>query len=201
MASSVWGLEAQTDIQKRLADADIGYMRIDLVEPFCGVGSWGYYNNRPLENLKVQEMRKLFHSMGPLACHPDKVIYMAMNPEWFSNQTTPVIAGKYVQELPLLELTPAGKRALAAGEFHPLSGNHRRAALVLYHQDLVAALTALKKEAKKEKLQGDQLRAKEDEIKVMTTRVANSRFWTIQVYNIGTYYSALFQMSDQLTFL
>lgn len=124
MASSVWGLDAQTDMQKCLANADLGYLSINLIHLFCGVDSWGFYNNQPLNDDKVQQMHQLFHTMGPLVCQTDKVVYMAMNPEWYSNVTTPVITGKYMYQVPLLKLTPAGEQALADREFWLLSGNH-----------------------------------------------------------------------------
>lgn len=144
--AAVWGLEAQTEIQKRLDAADLGYLRMDIVDPFCGVSAWGLFNDRPLDPQKVESIRKSYHLMGPLACQNDKVIYLPMNPAWFVGPTTPVIAGKYVYQVPLLELTPAGKQALADGEFHPLSGNHRRAALVLYYEDLQESLKLLNEE-------------------------------------------------------
>lgn len=187
--AAVWGLEAQTEIQKRLDEADLGFVRMDIVNPFCGIGAWGFYNDRPLDPDKVERMRTLFHTMGPLSCQPDKVIYLAMNPAWFVGPTTTKIAGKYVYQLPLLALTPAGKQALAEGEFHPLSGNHRRAALVLYCKDLQAELKALQEEL--QDLKDDEFTAKEEEVRVMTTRVANAPFWTIQVYDIGAYHSTI----------
>lgn len=185
--AAVWGLEAQTEIQKRLDAADLGYLRMDIVDPFCGVSAWGLFNDRPLDPQKVESIRKSYHLMGPLACQNDKVIYLPMNPAWFVGPTTPVIAGKYVYQVPLLELTPAGKQALADGEFHPLSGNHRRAALVLYYEDLQESLKLLNEEL--EDLAGDALKAKQQEVKVMQKRMENAPFWTIKVYDIGAWYS------------
>lgn len=181
--SSVWGLEAQTEIQKRLAEADLGYLRMDIVNPFCGADAWGFYNNRPLDRDKVQKMREMFHSMGPLPCQTDKVIYLPLNPVWFEPPTTSEITGKYVYEVPIIKLTEAGEKALAAGEIHPLSGNHRRAALVLYHGDLVDALAAL--EIETEGLGNVELERKQREIDVMKNRVENAPFWVIKVYDIG----------------
>lgn len=181
--SVVWGLEAQTDMQKRLTDANLGFLRMDIVNPMCGAEAWGYYNNRPLNQTKVEEMRDIFNTMGVLCCQQDKVIYLPMDPTWYEGETVPDIAGKYVYQLPELKLSEAGLAALAAGFFHPCNGNHRRAALVLYFNDLLAAQAELK--AAVEAATGDELRVKEEELRVMSIRVRDAPFWAIQVFDIG----------------
>lgn len=181
--SLVWGVDAQTDMQKRLDDAELGFLRMDIVNPDCGASAWGKYNDRPLNPNKVQEMRATFHSTGVLCCQQDKVIYLPLKKEWFVGETTPGIAGKYVQDLPVLKFTPAGKEALKAGEVNPLSGNHRRDALGHYVADLTAALTALNKDL--EGLEEDEKPAKLEAIKVMTERLANAPWWAVKIYDYG----------------
>lgn len=183
--SVVWGLDAQTDMLKRLGGAHLGFLQMDIVDPFCGVDAWGFYNNRPLNDAKVQDLRAMYHSMGVLACQLDKVIYLPMDPAWFEGPTMQDVTGKYVYQLPLLKLTAAGLAALKAGLFHPCNGNHRRAALLLYYGDLVGALKALRGEAGA--LAGTELEAKEEEIRVMSLRIERAPFWAIQVYDIGPY--------------
>ncbi|KAF9513972.1 hypothetical protein BS47DRAFT_1362057 [Hydnum rufescens UP504] len=39
------------------------------------------------------------------------------------------LEGKRIQDIPILELTSEGKKALAQGEFRPFGGNHRRSAI------------------------------------------------------------------------
>lgn len=181
--SIVWGLDAQTEMQKRLQDADLGHLSMNLVDPICGKEAWGRYNNRPLTETKIEQIRSNYHSMGALSCQVDKVIYLPLRPTWFEGPTTPVITGKYVHQVPILKLTPDGEEALRAGLIRPLSGNHRREALVRYCADLANALEVLKLE--RGDLEGAERDAKDVEIKIMSERVKHAPFWTIKVYDIG----------------
>lgn len=181
--SVVWGLEAQTGMQKRLADAHVGYLRMNIVEPVCGAAAWGKYNNRGLSDRKVQELRSAFHRMGVLSCQQDKVIYLPMDTGWYEGKTSPEIAGKYIYELPELKLTAEGEAALKANLIHPCSGNHRRAATVLYYTDLVEAKKELLAEI--ESLEGDERSAKEEELLVMEKRVEHAPFWAVLIYDLS----------------
>lgn len=173
-------------MQKRLDDAELGFLKMDIVNPPCGAQAWGKYNDRPLNMTKVEEMRGLYHTMGVLSCQLDKVIYLPLRKSWFVDEVTPVIAGKYIHQVPALKFTPEGKQALADGEVHPLSGNHRRAALVLYVADLQAALKTLKAEL--EELEGNEEKtAKTEEIRIMSKRLEDAPYWAVKVYDIGAW--------------
>lgn len=190
--SVVWGLEAQTEMQKRLEEADLGHLRMDIVNPCCGKQAWGGFNDRPLNEAKVEDLRAKYHSTGPLCCQADKVIYLPMRPTWFEGPTLPVIAGKYVNQVPILKLTAEGKKALASNRIRPLSGNHRREALCRYHEDLVEALKLLNDELGG--LEGEEKAAKEAEIEKMSKRVEDAPFWTIKIYDLG---ASFFPSSSQ----
>lgn len=97
---------------------------------------------------------------------------------------TPVITGKYIYQVPALKFTPEGEQALANDEIHPLSGNHRRAALVLYVADLEAALKTLNEELDALELDADKT-AKMEEIRIMSKRLTDAPFWAVKVYDIG----------------
>lgn len=185
--SLVWGLEDQTEMQKRLEGADLGYLRMNIVDPFCGVSAWGLYNSRLLIDAAVNKILEAYKAIGVLACQVDKVIYLPMRASWFVGSTIPVISGKYVYEVPLLKLTAEGEAALAAGLITPLSGNHRRAALVLYYNQLVAQLKQLEEEVKG--LEDEEKIEKNQEIAVMRKRVEHAPFWTVRIYDYGTSFS------------
>lgn len=181
--SSVIGVDATTKIQRKLVDANIGFMCMDIVNPLCGTKAWGKFNNRPIRDAGVLELTKQFHTMGALKCQADKVLFVPMKRSWFKNATIPVINGQYINDVPRLELTEEGKKAIAAGKVQPLNGNHRRRALEQYCADLAAQLLKLVEEA--EGLETDAAAGKLREIKLMEERIEWAPYWTIQVHDIG----------------
>lgn len=170
-------------MQAKLVLADLGFCCMNIVDSPCGVGSWARVNTRPLGRNGVQDLFHKFNSVGPLKCQADKVIFVPMRPTWFKNKTVKVINGQYISDIPVLELTLEGTQAIADDKFHPLNGNHRRAALGMYCKKLEAELAALLLEV--EDLKGEDEVAKLKEITVMEHRVKWAPYWTIQVYDIG----------------
>ncbi|KAF9504492.1 hypothetical protein BS47DRAFT_1401344 [Hydnum rufescens UP504] len=59
----------------------------------------------------------------------DTGIQIGLRWEWFENTLETMLEGKRIQDIPILELTSEGKKALARGEFRPFGGNHRRSAI------------------------------------------------------------------------
>lgn len=182
--STVVGVEETTEIQKKLVQANLGFVCMNIVEPPCGPKAWGKYNNRPIRTAGVKDLVDKFNSVGPLKCQADKVIFIPMRPNWYSSQPIAVINGLYIQDVPKLVLTPEGLEAILARLFNPLNGNHRREALILYCAALAAQLEKLEEELKA--LEGDAATAKAEEVRVMQERVEWAPYWTIQIHDLGT---------------
>lgn len=181
--SSIVGVEETTQIQKKLVGAAIGFVCMNIVDPPCGAGAWGKYNNRPLQKAGVKDLFDKFLDIGPLKCQADKVIFIPMRSTWYTTVPIPVINGQYIQDVPKLVLTPAGLKAIADGLFNPLNANHRREALILYCAALAALLAKLEEEV--DGLEGDEAIAKQVEVDVMAERVEWAPYWTIQIHDIG----------------
>lgn len=183
--SAITGLQAKTEAAKKLKACHMGYLRMNIDKPACGKGAWGKYNGRPLADTVVQGMRKEFRGSGPLNCQPEKVIYLPVRKSWFEGTPTMEIDGLYIWDVAELKLTDEGRQAIADGEFNPLNGNHRRAAVEWYVMDLTADLAALV--AVRMGLAGAEADAKDEEIAAMEKRLLYAPFWTVQLYDIGAY--------------
>lgn len=181
--STIVGVEETTQIQKKLVASAIGFVCMNIVDPPCGAGAWGKFNNRPVQKAGVKDLFDKFLAVGPLKCQADKVIFIPMRPSWYTTEPIPVINGQYIQDVPRLVLTPEGLKAIADGLFNPLNANHRREALILYCAALAALLAKLQEEL--DGLEGDEAVAKRVEVDVMAERVEWAPYWTIQIHDIG----------------
>lgn len=184
--SVITGVEGKTEAAKKLALANRGYMRMNIADPPCGVGAWGKFNSRKVEDKGVQKLRVEFRPSGPLNCDPEKVIYLPVRDTWYQGTPLEAISGRYIRDVPELVLTDAGRKAIADKEFWPLNGNHRRAAVVLHVDDLTQDLEALQKA--RTGLTGADLEAKDEEIAKMEARLQFAPFWTVQLFDIGVYF-------------
>lgn len=185
--SAFTGVVVQTEMRKRLDNASYGYYRVNVATPAFGKDSWGFYNNRELITDTVVKLKGEYHRMGPLTCQTDKVMYMAVRPEWIANleDGKGKIDGLYIWDVPELALTEAGKQAIVDRLFKPLSGNHRREALVLYIRDLEEELKELEEAEKSPKLIAVEKAKLEAELATLKERLTWAPFWTFQIFDSG----------------
>lgn len=115
--STVFGVEQETEMQKRLVEANVGYFCVNITDPFCSVDTW--------------QVCKQFYAKGPLTYKADKFLFVVMCLEWITNvkDVIQVIDRLYIWNVNILELTESGRWAVTEEWFHLLNGNHQGAVL------------------------------------------------------------------------
>lgn len=205
-------LENQLMLSK-VEEFNMGYVRFNLLDPICGANAWGSINHRALEpkivsvliwksvycireqrliRTKVKKMVDDFGGgVGQLNAQSDKALKLAVRPDWISCTPVATINGLYILEIPTLDLTQMGEEANERNQLKPLSGNHRRAAVVEFNAQLEKRLNALNEEIEKlddadftPESQAAIAELKAQETKLLR-RIECSQWWGVQLFDLS----------------
>lgn len=179
-------------LNKRKAEAKIGYMAMNLYSP-PKAATWGVYNDRKISDMWVQSLVKSFK--GVLEHNYEKnCIEIAIRPEWLKNRDAVLtsIDGLGIEEMPHMEFTEEGEAAMAPDKLIVVGGNHRRQALRIYVDWLEARI------ANEEKLLEKASEAAPSDaavdlsqptprelLAVMKEEKEQSCYWAVRMYDIG----------------
>jgi hypothetical protein len=176
----------------------LGYMSTNIIKPLEGAG-WGRFNDRAVKEAWVQHLASEFVN-NKQNCRKNTAISIAVKKSWIKNvdEIMPSVAGKDIEEVPMLELTDEAKNLIRASEEDEiwfLSGNHRRLALKIHISRLGKEKEAILKEAEKmhkKQIEGghnhDQ-NAEEKEFKAQAEKlgrdIETASRWAVLVYDRG----------------
>lgn len=188
------GVVAETDfmsfptkvLNQRKTNAQIGYLSMNLYDP-PAEARWGVYNDRKINGgwvtYLVTDFKREYGN-----CMEDDSIEIAIKPEWIKNidQVMQKIGGMSIKDLPEMEFSEEGQAAISPDKLVILGGNHRRAAVRQYVDDMEAEIEI---EEKKLKMKGSEaveetsaLRARIGRMKAVASE---ARFWAVRLYDQG----------------
>lgn len=126
----------------------IGCLSMNIVDPPEGT-SWGFFNDRLVEESKVDRFASKFANNDLVNCAEDTVMSIVVKPDWVANldDVVQTVGDKDIDQVPELKLTPEGEVEVKRDGLWVLGGNHRHLALQNYVDPLTDRLTAMKVEA------------------------------------------------------
>jgi hypothetical protein len=185
-------------LRKLKEDFSLGYLGMNLVNPPVGA-YWGKYNDRELDDTWVKKLCDSFsHDLDN--CDDNTAIAVAIDMNWLSKESIPVksIAGKTIDDIPMVQFTEDGQEAIRPNNLFMLGGNHRRAALKMYvealknkEEDRKQRIAILEKETTKHAerietqkavMELEKLRA---EAKQKEETIKSAGKWVIELFDRG----------------
>jgi hypothetical protein len=157
------------------ANAFLGYLAMDVLNPPTG-SMWGRFNDRQVDEGSIRKLKKMFHT--DLAnCDEETAMFIGVKKAWISNieDVKKEIDKIYIDQLPLLVLTPAGEAAILTEKLWFFSGNHRRTALREYVDELQNKLGE----------DGQGLLLEEKERNAVKAKIEKSTRWAVKLYDRG----------------
>lgn len=190
-----------TLLRSKKSNAELGYLKINIIDPPIGT-VWGTFNNRPTDGRTINEMVSLYEKHLD-NCSQDHAMYITLDPTWLVHPDSFLknVDGYTIDQVPALEFTPDGIRAIKTTGLWMLSGNHRRLALIKYVDKLKEQLEDAKASID-EIAQGKspdeiaqmgedvvkELKEEEDRVTALKERIEKSYFWAVKVYDKGESY-------------
>lgn len=184
-------------LDKKKSEAHVGYMRMNLYEP-PKEATWGIFNDRVINDAWVKDLvrdfkRRMEH------CTNEDALDVAIRPEWLENRGDMMsdVNGKGILNVPEMEFTEDGRRAISPDNLIMLGGNHRRAAVKIYVEELKERHDAMEKSVKEKKKKHEaegkgyahedweRIKVLEGRVKGMKERLEESKHWTVRIYDRG----------------
>lgn len=180
-------------------DAFIGYLSMNLYDPHKQA-TWGRYNDRVVNDSWVAQLVNDFTKRLDNCTNEDS-LEVAVRREWIKNidSILPTVNDKTIRDVPVMEFTPEGRKAIEPDNLVMLGGNHRRLALKEFVDGIKRQLESWKvKHSEKEKqadkaseISGpimDEVNNAKMKIDWLEKKLALSQHWVIALYDIGTEY-------------
>ena len=186
-------------VRKKKELASLGKYYLDIVTPPEGA-RWGQFNDRRVDNAWVL---KLFHDFQAVLdnCVDATTIDVIVKRRWVANLPE-TYAGRLqrvesvdAEQVPMVEFTPEGVAEMPVEGLWMMGGNHRRAALKMYVDDLEVKFEVAKEQASRLRREanegGNILGTSAAAEKAQQTaqeyekRIARSRLWVVNLYDKG----------------
>ena len=130
------------DCKKKAAEAFLGFFAMDVLNPPKG-SVWGRFNDRTMDPPSIKTLTDKYKNRLD-NCDLDTAMSAAVKASWVKNlgavKTSEEVMALSIEELPMLELTPEGEKAILKEKLWFFSGNHRRTALKIHVDTLTKAL-------------------------------------------------------------
>jgi hypothetical protein len=181
-------------LDQEKVDARIGYMAINLHDPPTHA-VWGLHNDRKINDAWVKRLLQGFKTRYN-NCSEKTCIEVVVRPEWLKNldDVKMVIEGRGIKNVPLMEFTEEGEKAMAKEKLIMLGGNHRREAMRLYvtwlEEELESGTGLLEKRraALGSTMVGEGVREVEkleEKVEKCKELLGGARLWAVQLYDRG----------------
>jgi hypothetical protein len=184
-------------IEKSIDGMMIGHCAVDLSQVKADGWVFSTWNTRQLDKPHVNSMAE--GMLVKRICDEESGIRVALRPSWIKNTLLPSLLGTRQQDLPLLEFTAEGKKALSQGLIRPFGGNHRRAAVELLLHRTRAKLTNEKDkwenyqadhdlddgDEEQKSVYKDHISAFEQEIGILKGDLQWVHLWHLNVWDLG----------------
>jgi hypothetical protein len=176
--------------------AFIGIMKINVIKPLPGV-VWGRFNDREYLPSWIEKLVEMFPTRLKNSTMNKTAMYGAVRPSWVENikERLTSVEGKQIGQVPLLELSEEGKKAVPVQELWMLSGNHRREALTIHIKNKMEELRELEERAGKhhKKQAADGHLNEENAMEMMYDKeaaklrqvIVDQSHWAVMLYNRG----------------
>jgi hypothetical protein len=184
-----------------MANAVLGYLRMDVVNPLEGA-VWGRFNNRPPVDSHVKALAESFVSHID-NCLSTYTMDIALDPRWLRDKNSPIerIDGTKIADIPELEIALDADHIVKKGNLWVLSGNHRRLALIRYtgalKKEIEDISNQIQKAEGKSKSGEDAsnntisvedarfVESSKARIDKLRAKIKASSYWTVRVYDRG----------------
>jgi hypothetical protein len=182
------------ELNKRMSESVVGYLSMNLYDPPAGA-TWGLYNDRKISHVWVRRLAEDFRRKME-NCSEKEGIDIAIQPEWLKNRADILtkIDGKEIKDVPVMEFTEEGQKAISKSNLILLGGNHRREAVLMHVKWLEKE--AEKKEAVLSKKEEDlgvdlvgpavqEVKKLRESVEELKRRMDDAKYWAVRIYDKG----------------